>query len=207
MTADDKELSTDDGVTAVRLARCVITQETSKERTAYMMHLPYTERCGLFVTLNTYPEHDLRGCIGFPEPVYALPEALEHAARSACHDPRFRGLEKKELDHIIVEVTILTPPEPIIVDDNRNLPEKITIGKHGLMLEFRGRRSVFLPQVPVEWEWNVTEYLENLCMKAGIPKDKWKDNECKISSFEGRIFKETSPNGDVIEVETTPGAV
>ncbi|MCL2712413.1 MAG: TIGR00296 family protein [Methanomassiliicoccaceae archaeon] len=194
-------LSTNDGIVAVKTARCVITQEVTKERTAYMMHFPYTEKCGVFVTINKFPSLNLRGCIGFIEPLYELPYALEHAARSACHDPRFQSLKKSELDNVVVEVTILTRPERIIVKEKKELLNEIIIGKHGLLLEYKDRRSVFLPQVPEEWNWNVTEYLENLCMKAGISKDKWKDDECEISSFEGRIFKETTPSGDIIEVK------
>ena len=194
-------MDAEDGITAVRIARCVITQEVTKKQLCYAMRLSYTEPCGVFVTLNTYPSLDLRGCIGYPGPAYPFPEALEHAARSACHDPRFPDLKERELDRIVVEVTILTPPEPIIVSDKKDLPGMIKIGKHGLMLEYGGRRGLFLPQVPVEWNWNVTEYLENLCGKAGVPKDRWKEKDCHISWFEGRIFKESSPGGDVEEVK------
>jgi hypothetical protein len=188
------------GITAVRIARCVITQEVTKKRTAYMMHLPFNDPSGVFVTINTFPEENLRGCIGYPEPVLPFLEALESAARSACHDPRFPKLKEHELENVVVEVTILTSPELIAVNDEQDLLNTIKIGRDGLMLEHRGRRSVFLPQVPVEWEWNVTEYLENLCRKAGVPKDAWKEKDCSISAFRGHIFKELSPSGEVEEV-------
>jgi uncharacterized protein (TIGR00296 family) len=150
--------------------------------------------------MNTHPDGMLRGCIGFTEHNYPFLEALEYAARSACHDPRFPALGERELDKIVVEVTILTRPSLIKVKNREDLPKEIKIGRDGLMIEYRGRRGVFLPQVPVEWEWNVTEYLENLCRKAGIGKDKWKENDCDVFSFRGRSFKETSPGGDVTEV-------
>jgi len=188
----------DDGIASVRMARSIITQEVTGKELPYT-EPAYKERCGVFVTVNKYPSLDLRGCIGFPEPVYPLPEALEHAAVSACHDPRFRDLTEKELDRIVVEVTILTPPEPIAVRERNDLLSRIEIGKHGLMIEYRGRRGVFLPQVPAEWGWDVLQYLENLCMKAGIRKDAWKEKDCLILSFEGKIFRETSPNGDIAE--------
>ena len=190
----------DDGVTAVRIARSVIVNEVTGKRVTYTERLQNNEPSGVFVTINTYPSLTLRGCIGFPGPAYPLPEALEHAARSACHDPRFPDLEEKELDGIVVEVTVLTPPEPIIVNDKNDLLNTIVIGKHGLMLGYRGRRGVFLPQVPAEWDWDVKEYLENLCAKAGVHKDAWKERDCEIMSFEGKIFKETSPNGEIEEV-------
>ena len=190
----------DDGIAAVRMARSVILQEVTGKRLAYMMRISLTEPSGVFVTISTYPELELRGCIGFPEPVYPFLEALEHSARSACHDPRFRDLKESELDKVVIDVTILTPPVPMAVKEREELLNAIKIGKHGLMLEYKGRRGVFLPQVPVEWGWDVKEYLEHLCAKAGVPRDAWKEKECRILSFEGRIFKETSPGGDVIEV-------
>ena len=187
------------GAESVRIARGVITHEVTGRR-SYDIETVHNDPCGVFVTINTYPALHLRGCIGFPGPAYPFREALEHAARSACHDPRFNDLKESELDNIVIEVTILTPPEPIIVTERKNILDQIQIGRHGLMLEYRGRRGVFLPQVPVEWNWNIIEYLENLCVKAGVPKDRWKENDCHVMRFEGRIFKESSPNGDVIEV-------
>ncbi|MCL2890932.1 MAG: TIGR00296 family protein [Methanomassiliicoccaceae archaeon] len=188
------------GVTAVRIARCVITQEVTKKRTAYMMHLPFSEPSGVFVTINTFPDGALRGCIGYPEPVMPFLEALESAARSACHDPRFPKLKESELESVVIEVTVLTPPEVITVS-KQGLLSEIRIGRDGLMLEYKGRRSVFLPQVPVEWGWDVLEYLENLCLKAGVHKNAWKEKDCSISAFKGHIFKELSPSGDVQEVQ------
>jgi len=188
------------GVTAVRIARCVITQEATKKRMAYMMHMPFTDNAGVFVTINKFPSGELRGCIGYPEPVMPFPEALESAARSACHDPRFPALKESELENVTIEVTVLTPPEVITVNNKQELPDAIKIGRDGLMLEYKGRRSVFLPQVPAEWEWNVIEYLENLCLKAGVPENAWKEKDCTISAFRGNIFRELEPGGDVEEV-------
>ena len=191
----------EDGVTVVKLARCIITQEVTRKKMAYMMHLPYDERSGVFVTINNYPDLSLRGCIGIIEPVYPFLEALDHAARSACHDPRFPSLKEKELDNVVIDVTVLTAPKPIEVKDKEELLEAIKIGRDGIVIEYRGRKAVFLPQVPVEWNWNVTEYLDNLCMKAGISKDKWKDKDCNVYAFQGRLFRELTPNGDVDEVK------
>ena len=189
----------DYGITAVKVARSVISHEVTG-RPMLCTEALHNEPSGVFVTINTYPDLHLRGCIGFPEPAYPLSEALEHSARSACHDPRFQDLKEHELNDIVVEVTILTPPEPIAVKNKDELLNAVEIGKHGLIMEYRGRKAVFLPQVPAEWGWNVKEYLENLCRKAGIPKDKWKEDDCRILSFEGRVFREMSPNGDVVEV-------
>ncbi|MCL2608135.1 MAG: TIGR00296 family protein [Methanomassiliicoccaceae archaeon] len=192
-------MDTNDGIAAVRIARNVITEEVTGKHTGYETPGSFNEPRGIFVTINTYPSLHLRGCIGYPIPAIPLKEALRSSAVSACRDPRFSVLEANELDAVVVEVTILTPPEPISVKDRNDLLNVIRIGKDGLMLEYKGRRSVLLPQVPSELGWDVKEYLENLCMKAGIGKNKWKENDCLIHSFHGRTFKETSPNGDITE--------
>jgi AmmeMemoRadiSam system protein A len=186
-----------DGVTAVRLARKFIVNEvTGREQPCET--LSCDEPSGVFVTINRYPSMELRGCIGFPMTDHPLSDALEHSARSACNDPRFPALNKSELDRIVVEVTLLTAPEEITVESKDDLLDSIKIGKHGLMLEHGRRSALFLPQVPSKW--NVRQYLENLCMKAGLPRDGWKDEDCILYSFEGKVFKETSPNGEIAEV-------
>ena len=196
-------MDTNDGIVAVQYAKSVIADEVFLTRLSYDFQLPdsFNEPTGVFVTINTYPGLALRGCIGFPEPSYPLRDAIEYSARSACHDPRFLDLQDYELRDVVVEVTVLTQPEPIIVRNREDLLSAVKIGRDGLMLEYRGRRSVFLPRVPGDWGWDVKEYLENLCQKAGIGKDKWKENDCFISSFRGKIFKETSPDGDIVEVD------
>jgi uncharacterized protein (TIGR00296 family) len=194
-------MNPEDGERAVRFARDVILDELTFKGVARDLPRSFDEPSGAFVTINTYPALALRGCIGYPGPSFPLGETIEHAARAACHDPRFLDLEEQELNEIVVEVTILTPPEPIIAKNKTDLLHMIIIGKHGLMLEYHGRRSVFLPQVPIEWKWSVLEYLENLCQKAGIGKDKWKDKDCHVLSFKGKIFRETTPYGEVVEVK------
>jgi len=192
-------MDTNDGIAAVRVARNIIEGVVTGDHTECGMPESFNEPRGVFVTINTYPSLHLRGCIGYPGPALPLRDALASAAISACRDPRFNDLEADELDEVVVEVTILTPPEPISVKNKEDLLNVIRIGRDGLMLEYKGRRSVFLPQVPSEQGWDVKEYLENLCMKAGIGKDKWKDNESLVFSFRGRVFRETSPNGDITE--------
>jgi len=193
----------DDGTAAVQYARSVITDEVLLTRRSCDIRLPpsFSEPSGVFVTINTYPTLALRGCIGYIEPVYSLQEALEYAARSACHDPRFLDLEGYELSDIVIDVTVLTPPRPIVVKDKEELLKAIKIGRDGLVIEYKGRKAVFLPQVPVDWGWNVTEYLQNLCEKAGLDNDAWKEKGCKVLSFRGRLFREISPDGEVEEVK------
>lgn len=154
---------------------------------------------GLFVTLNS--KNDLRGCIGFPLPrkiSQALPDA---AIAAATEDPRFSPVEKSELDNITFEVTILTPPIEIHVDDPTTLPEKIKVGRDGLIIKQGHNSGLLLPQVPVEYGWTETQFLDHTCQKAGLPSKCWLQKQTRIFSFEGIIFKEQKPNGKIIRAE------
>ena len=194
----------DTGIRAVRAARSAVLSETSGGRFERPTDGGFAENKGVFVTLSTYPDHGLRGCIGIPLPVLPLGEALEEAARSACHDPRFPDLRERELAHITVEVTVMTVPQ-VIDCPKSDLPGRIEIGRHGLIVTCGRRRGLLLPQVPVEWGWDVREYLENLSMKAGLPPEAWQRPDAVIESFEGEIFKETSPNGEIVRELNGPG--
>lgn len=150
----------------------------------------FTRERGVFVTLTK--KGDLRGCIGFPHAVMPLRDAIREAAISAATgDPRFPPVSPKELPDILVEVTILTEPEILHVPpDDR--PAAIEVGKHGLIVKGFGRSGLLLPQVPVEWGWDVMEFLDHTCMKAGLPKRCWSESSVQISTFEGQIFSEKS---------------
>lgn len=190
------------GTDAVRLARASVVSEVRGGPVGFLPEGDrFGEPSGAFVTLNTYPDHELRGCIGFPMPVYPLAKALEEAARAACHDPRFPDLGVGELDGITVEVTVLTVPEPLKATDPEGIVDEVVIGRDGLIIDYRGRRGLLLPQVPVEWGWDARRFLAHLSMKAGLPPDAWMSPGARISSFRGEIFSETSPNGDVREGE------
>ena len=185
----------EDGYFAVKAARKAIEAEVLGLSPELLFPPSFEKESGVFVTINTYPEGDLRGCIGYPEAVFPLKDALVYSAQSACHDPRFPPLSKKEAEECTVEVTILTPSVRV---DKSGLPDSITIGKHGLIMQFGRRRGVLLPQVPVEWGWGPEEFLEQLCLKTGLPTDAWKLKDAEIFSFEGEIFHETEPNGIIV---------
>ena len=85
-------------------------------------------------------------------------------------------------------------------DDPAELPGLIEVGRDGLIIELFGRSGLLLPQVPVEWGWDETEYLDHLCMKAGLPSGAWMSPSVRMSSFEGEIWREESPRGRILEV-------
>jgi len=157
---------------------------------------------GVFVTLNSYPSGELRGCIGFPEPVYPLGEATMEAAKSASTgDPRFPPVRREELDSIVVEVSVLTPPKRLVVEKPVELPAHIKIGRHGLIVERGMRRGLLLPQVATEWSWDAEEFLTQTCMKAWLAPDAWLDSETRIYTFEAQVFREVAPRGKVVPLE------
>ncbi len=191
--------SDEDGEFAVRTARRVV-EGYLLERRIPDLKFPkrFEEKSGVFTTISTYPERELRGCIGFPEPAFPLKKALvESALSAALQDPRFPPLGKDELDRVIFEVSLLTPPEEIKVDRRAELPKKIRVGKHGLIVERGFYKGLLLPQVPVEWGWDEEEFLSQTCWKAGLPMDCWLDDATRVYAFSAEIFEEEEPRGKI----------
>lgn len=193
-------LSLDDGIKAVVFARNVVELYV-KNNTLPQSDLgdAFAEKQGAFVTIHTYPEHDLRGCIGLPLPIMPLREAIAEGAKSATRDPRFPPLGESELDNIIIEVTILTKPELIKVDKPEEYLSKIEIGRDGLIVEQGFFKGLLLPQVPIEQGWDKEEFLSYTCMKAGLMSDAWFNENTKILKFCGQIFTEIEPRGKIEE--------
>jgi len=192
--------SKEEGKIAVKIARRVIEKYVKNEEiTTTDYPDSFKEKSGVFVTINTYPKKELRGCIGYPEPVMPLIDAIIDSAKNACRDPRFPPLEANELNNVVVEVSLLTKPELIKISNQKDYPGKIKIGRDGLIAEAGFYRGLLLPQVPVEWKWDKETFLSHTCMKAGLMPDAWLDKRTKIYSFQAQIFSETSPNGEIKE--------
>lgn len=195
--------SDDEGRLAVKLARRRIETYLEGEE----MDLPplpeaFREKMGVFVTLNTYPEKNLRGCIGYPEPHLPLIDALlDSAISAATRDPRFIPVRREEMNSIVVEVTLLTPPQEIHYTNPEELPGRIKIGRDGLIAQEGPFRGLLLPQVPVEWGWDAETFLDQTCVKAGIPPGDWRKGRVRFFSFQGEIFAEESPRGEIKRVE------
>ncbi len=150
---------------------------------------------GAFVTLNTFPERDLRGCIGYPEPILPLVSAVVRAARAAAfEDPRFPPLEKWELDRVIVEVSVLTPPKKLRVSRDE-LPTRIKVGVHGLIIKYGPYSGLLLPQVAVEYRMGPEEFLDHTCLKAGLSPRCWKMDGVEVYTFTAEVFTEVAPKG------------
>ena len=200
----DIQLSDSDGDVLVKTARKAVTEFLSNGNRMKLepdLEKKFAFNSGVFVTLNN-PE-GLRGCIGFPMPDKKLSRAIvDGAIAAATEDPRFSPVTMKELDNIVFEVTVLTPPVEIDVSDPMEYLSKIKVGRDGLIIRHSFSSGLLLPQVPVEYGWNVEEFLQHTCEKAGLVRDTWKNESVKIEKFEGIIFKEETPNGTIVREET-----
>lgn len=194
-------LSLQEGTKAIRFSRQIIQDYLQQMHTSASDLGPsFHEAQGVFVTLHTFPEHELRGCIGIPLPIMPLQDAIIESAQSVTRDPRFPPLLLTELDLILIEISILTKPERVTVHTPKDYLAQIVIGKDGLLVEQSVYKGLLLPQVPVEQAWTIEEYLSHACMKAGLPPDAWFENATRISTFQGQIFTEVEPHGHVKEL-------
>ena len=187
-----------DGRAAVAAARQYAEAETKGRTADPSFPDGFAGKKGVFVTISEYPSGDLRGCIGYPEPVLSLKDALKMSALAACHDPRFRDLTFEEAKKCTFEVTVLSVPQKIEYGSPEDLLSKIVVGRDGLMISLRGRRGLLLPQVPVEYGWDAEEFMRHLSMKAGFDPGAWRESGAVVEAFTGEIFSETSPGGEVV---------
>ena len=133
-----------------------------------------------FVTIKT-PEGMLRGCMGNIQPNMPLYQSvISNAVSATSRDPRFKPMTKDELRGIDVEVTVLSPLEPM--QDRK----AFKVGTHGLYIVKDYQSGILLPQVPVEFGWDEDTFLRQICKKAGLPEDAWK--EANLFRFTAEII-------------------
>jgi len=197
------QLTPKEGKFLINLARQTVTAylqsgillQVSDEIASKLM-----EPCGVFVTLNQVlkGQKTLRGCIGLPYPSTPLVQAvIETAVSAATQDPRFPQVALEELDQIVFEVSVLTPPELVTAEKPTDYPSKIKVGQDGLIIENGYHKGLLLPQVPVELNWNNEEFLSQTAIKAGLTPDAWLLNNTKIYRFQAIIFEEVTPKGKI----------
>jgi AmmeMemoRadiSam system protein A len=175
-----------DQQTLLRMARDAIVEYVHHHRLPEVQEPPEALRqpCGAFVTLRKGKR--LRGCIGYVEAVRPLYTTVrECAVAAALHDPRFCPVAPQEIPELSLEISVLSPLAEIT-------PEKIEIGRHGLLISRGAQRGLLLPQVAVEWNWDREELLEETCLKAGLPPDAWRLG-ATIQAFTAQVFEEPDP--------------
>ena len=184
------ELSADEQQELLQLARFALDRflfqrEVGVEPPASVC-IPDRLRCaqGAFVSLHRGRE--LRGCVGFPDPTRPLVEAvMENAIGAAGRDPRFPPVEPPELAEIAIEISVLGLMELVP-------PADVEAGRHGLMVEYQGRRGLLLPQVAVEHHWTRTDLLRQVCIKAGLAEDVWQRPETRLYGFTAQVFTDSA---------------
>jgi len=138
---------------------------------------------GAFVTIRTGGR--LRGCIGYIDSPLPLAKVVAEAAvKSALQDPRFPPLSPGDLDAASLEVSVLSPLQPV-----KDIAD-IRVGVHGLILELGRHRGLLLPQVAVEYGWDTGEFLENICRKAGLKEHAWKEPGGRLLMFTAEVCNE-----------------
>ncbi len=139
--------------------------------------------CGAFVTIHK--GKSLRGCIGrmaSDEPLLKTIRTM--AGEAAFGDPRFPPVGEEEFRQCSLEISVLSPME--LCPD----PGSVQVGVHGLYLVNHGRAGVLLPQVPVEQGWDLDEYLDYICYKAGLPPKSYNESGARLYTFTAIVFGE-----------------
>jgi len=178
------EFSVDEKRELLQIARETIKSYIHKNEKKYPQNQnpKFLEKRGVFITLHYLEE--LRGCIGYPLPIKSMLHSIvDNAIASATEDPRFNAVTSDQLDDIDIEISILSVPSEV------KSVKDIKIGQDGIIVTKGFMRGLLLPQVPIEQNWNLDEYISYGCMKAGLPQDEWKRG-VKIETFQATVFGE-----------------
>jgi len=194
----EKQLTTifdyNQGQILLKLARKTISEklgkkvEASDSFTKALKDSAFKPCQGTFVTLKI--DKHLRGCIGSLETTDTILNGVKvNAINAAFHDPRFPALQKKELDSVNIEVSILTRPKPLHYIDGNDLIKKLRVNKDGVIIRKEHLSATFLPQV---WEQlpKPENFLNNLCLKAGMPENAWKNSKPDVLTYQVQYFEE-----------------
>lgn len=142
------------------------------------------QRRGAFTTLHL--RGHLRGCVGYIVAAHAVWRTVaETAAAAAFDDTRFSPVTREEAAQLEIEISVLSPMFPICAED-------VVVGLHGLLITQGKNRGVLLPQVPIEQGWNRETFLDQTCVKAGLPPDAWR-KDATIEAFTAEVFGESDP--------------
>jgi AmmeMemoRadiSam system protein A len=178
-------LSNDDGLALVEIARRAISSAVLDRTIPDFPAFPesLSECRGAFVSV--YRDDRLRGCVGQLENPGPLADVVARSAISAAlHDSRFRSISPEELPSLKIEISVLSAPERI-------LPEAIVPGVHGVLVVHGPYRGLLLPQVAADRKWSGLRLLEETSVKAGLPRDAWRDPVTEIFGFTAEVFSGT----------------
>lgn len=173
-------ISTHDRARLLDLARASLVARVCRVAPPAVPHDLSATGFGAFVTL--YSRRELRGCVGQVELDTPLSVAVARlAAAVASEDPRFEPVTERDVPHVTLTISVLTPPQVVI-----DLHE-IVVGRDGLLAEHNGRRGLLLPQVATEHRWDREALVAQTCLKAGLPEDAWRFG-ATLLRFEAEVF-------------------
>lgn len=178
----------DAGIVLVPLARAAIAQQIGRPLASPEQADWLRQPGACFITL-TYEER-LRGCIGTLQAHRALGEDVrQNAVAAAFRDPRFKPLTLQEFDGVEVEVSLLSPLEPLWFADEQDALKQLRVGLDGVVFQYGYHKSTFLPQVWRDFT-EATDFMAHLKYKAGLPPDFW-DPEVKLSRYTVTKWRES----------------
>jgi len=179
-TAEPAEFSEEERGILLRLAHEAILSALEQREISLDPPSPHLAECrAAFTTI--YHHAQLRGCVGYVLPVSSLYSTVAETARAAAfEDNRFWPVTLDEVPALKVSLSILSRLQPI-------KPEEVEIGRHGLLISKSGHRGLLLPQVPAEHGWDRVTFLEQTCLKAGLPVDAWRKG-ATVEAFTAEVF-------------------
>lgn len=185
---DTKMLSPQEEKLLLALSRdtliAYLHKQTVPSLAEYALTPALQKTCGVFVTLTTIKNGELRGCIGYIEGLKPLAEeVIECTVFASTRDNRFPPMKKGEEITVSIEISVLTPPKKITGI------EEIKVGEHGLIISREFKKGVLLPQVPVEQGWSRADFLKGICKKADLPDKAWEQG-AELAVFSAQIFGE-----------------
>jgi AmmeMemoRadiSam system protein A len=183
-------MSIEKGRVLIAIARATISRTLGREMITDESAEWLNEPGACFVTLTQHG--NLRGCIGSLEAHRPLLQDIKaNAYAAAFRDPRFTPLSLAELDDTEVEISLLSPMQPMTFRDERDALAQLRPGIDGVVFECSGHRSTFLPQV---WEQlpEVGIFMGQLKRKAGLPTDYWAP-DVKLARYTVDKWKESKP--------------
>jgi len=203
-------LTIEEATFLLKLARRLVTEsvsdETGEEEKVAFKTL--REKRGVFVCLREFEKSAKRAgkviiSSGYPLPIFPIVEAVENASLNiSIHILRSSLREISEfLKDVIFELTILTVPKKILVEQPIGYPREIEIGRDGLIVQRNFYTGAILPKVAIEKRWNAIEFLSECCMEAKLAADAWLEEGTSVYKFQTNVYVELEPSGKAVKVE------
>lgn len=182
-------LTQQQGKTLLTLARKAIASRAGNGELPEKPQDEALQRAGAaFVTLKI--KGKLRGCIGHLQAVCPLWKSVcDNAINAGFHDHRFPPLTPSEVEHVQIDISVLTTPQSLAYGGTDDLLAKLRPGIDGVTLGDGRRRATFLPHV---WQQvpSRAEFLSHLCLKAGLSKTAWRDQSLDVEIYQVQCFDE-----------------